>query len=43
MPSDVDYRSVHADVRAFTEAGLLDATEDGVRVDDDAIETGIAV
>jgi predicted transcriptional regulator len=38
-----DYRNVHADVRALTEVGLLDATDDGVRVDYDAIETEIAV
>ncbi|MPZ19993.1 MAG: hypothetical protein GEV06_19065 [Luteitalea sp.] len=38
-----DYRNVHADVQALTGAGLLDATDRGVRVDYDAIETKIAV
>ncbi len=38
-----DYSNVHADVQALTAAGLLDATEGGVRVDYDAIETRIAI
>ena len=38
-----DYRSVHADVEALTAAGLLDATEDGLRAEYDAIETQIAI
>ncbi|MBI4185264.1 MAG: hypothetical protein HY521_14830 [Proteobacteria bacterium] len=38
-----DYRNVHADVRALTAAGLLDATDGGLRADYDAIETKIAI
>jgi predicted transcriptional regulator len=38
-----DYSNVHADVQALTEAGLLDATDGGVRADYDAIETTIAI
>jgi predicted transcriptional regulator len=38
-----DYRSVHADVEALTAAGLLDATEGGLRANYDAIETCIAL
>jgi len=38
-----NYSNVHADVQALTAAGLLDATEGGVRADYDAIETKIAI
>lgn len=38
-----DYSNVHADVRALTAAGLLDATDGGLRADYDAIETKIAI
>ncbi len=38
-----DYSNVHADVQALTGAGLLDATDGGVRADYDAIETKIAI
>jgi predicted transcriptional regulator len=38
-----DYSNVHADVQALTAAGLLDATEAGLRADYDAIETKIAI
>jgi predicted transcriptional regulator len=38
-----DYSNVHADVQALTQAGLLDATDGGVRADYDAIETKIAI
>jgi predicted transcriptional regulator len=38
-----DYSNVHADVRALADAGLLDATDGGVRADYDAIETKIAI
>jgi predicted transcriptional regulator len=38
-----DYSNVHADVRALSAAGLLDATAKGVRADYDAIETKIAI
>ena len=38
-----DYSNVHADVRALVEAGLLDASEGGLRADYDAIETKIAI
>jgi predicted transcriptional regulator len=38
-----DYSNVHADVQALTAAGLLDATNGGVRADYDAIETKIAI
>jgi predicted transcriptional regulator len=38
-----DYSNVHADVQALTAAGLLDASEDGLQADYDAIETKIAI
>ena len=38
-----DYSNVHANVQALTAAGLLDATDGGVRADYDAIETKIAI
>lgn len=38
-----DYSNVHADVQALKSAGLLDATEGGVKADYDAIETRIAI
>jgi predicted transcriptional regulator len=38
-----DYSNVYADVQALTAAGLLDATEAGLRADYDAIETKIAI
>ena len=38
-----DYSNVHADVQALTAAGLLEATDGGVRADYDAIETKIAI
>jgi predicted transcriptional regulator len=38
-----DYSNVHADVQALTAAGLLDATENGMRADYNAIETKIAI
>jgi len=38
-----DYSNVHADVQALMAAGLLDATDGGVRADYDAIETKIAI
>lgn len=38
-----DYSNVHADVQALTAAGLLEATDDGLRADYDAIETKIAI
>jgi len=38
-----DYSNVHADVQALMAAGLLDATEDGISADYDAIETRIAI
>ena len=38
-----DYRNVHADVQALTAAGLLEATDSGIRADYDAIETKIAI
>jgi predicted transcriptional regulator len=38
-----DYSNVHADVQALTSAGLLDATDEGVRADYDVIETKIAI
>ena len=38
-----DYSNVHAGVQALTAAGLLDATDGGVRADYDAIETKIAI
>ncbi len=38
-----DYSNVHADVQALAAAGLLDASDGGVRADYDAIETKIAI
>lgn len=38
-----DYSNVHADVQALTAAGLLDATDGGVRADYDVIDTKIAI
>ena len=38
-----DYSNAHADVQALTAAGLLDAGENGLRADYDAIETKIAI
>jgi predicted transcriptional regulator len=38
-----DYSNVHADVQALTAAGLLDATDGGIRADYDTIETKIAI
>lgn len=38
-----DYANVHADVQALAAAGLLDATETGLRADYDTIETKIAI
>jgi predicted transcriptional regulator len=38
-----DYSNVHADVQALTAAGLVDATDDGLHADYDAIETKIAI
>jgi predicted transcriptional regulator len=38
-----DYSNVHADVQALMAAGLLDATDSGVRADYDTIETKIAI
>ena len=38
-----DYSNVHADVQALLAAGLLDATDGGMRADYDAIETKIAL
>jgi len=38
-----DYSNVHSDVQALSAAGLLDATDGGVRADYDAIETKIAI
>lgn len=38
-----DYSNVHTDVQALIAAGLLDATDGGVRADYDAIETRIAI
>jgi predicted transcriptional regulator len=38
-----DYSNVHADVQALTSAGLLDATNDGLQADYDAIQTKIAI
>jgi predicted transcriptional regulator len=40
---DRDYDAVQADVQALSAAGLLDANDDGVRADYDAIETKIAI
>ena len=38
-----DYSNVHADVQALVAAGLLDATDGGLRADYEAIETRIAI
>ena len=38
-----DYSNVHTDVRALTDAGLLNTTVDGVHADYDVIETRIAI
>ncbi|MGI8840733.1 MAG: hypothetical protein ACR2F8_08150 [Caulobacteraceae bacterium] len=38
-----DYSNVHADVRALTSAGLLEAGAGGLRADYDEIETRIAI
>jgi predicted transcriptional regulator len=38
-----DYSNVRADVQALTVAGLLGATDGGVRADYDVIETKIAI
>jgi len=38
-----DYSNVHADVQALTAAGLLEATDGGIRADYDALETRIAI
>jgi predicted transcriptional regulator len=38
-----DYSNVHADVQALVTAGLLDASDGGLRADYDAIETKIAI
>jgi predicted transcriptional regulator len=38
-----NYSNVHADAQALTAAGLLDATDGGVRADYDVIETKIAI
>jgi predicted transcriptional regulator len=38
-----DYSNVHADVQALAAAGLLEAGENGLRADYDAIETKIAI
>jgi predicted transcriptional regulator len=38
-----DYSNVHADVQALAAAGLLDATDGGIRADYDVIETKIAI
>jgi predicted transcriptional regulator len=38
-----DYSNVHSDVQALSAAGLLDATDGGVRADYDTIETKIAI
>ena len=38
-----DYSNVHADVQALTAAGLLEATDAGLRAEYDAIETRIAI
>jgi predicted transcriptional regulator len=38
-----DYSNVHADVQALSAAGLLEATNDGLHADYDAIETKIAI
>ena len=38
-----DYSNVHADVQALVAAGLLDASENGLHAEYDAIETKIAI
>jgi predicted transcriptional regulator len=38
-----DYSNVYTDVRALEEAGLLEASEKGIRADYDTIETTIAI
>jgi predicted transcriptional regulator len=38
-----DYSNVHADVQALLSAGLLDASDNRLRADYDAIETKIAI
>ena len=38
-----DYANVHADVKALKDAGLIDATDNQLRADYDAIETKIAI
>jgi predicted transcriptional regulator len=38
-----DYSNVYVDVQTLTAAGLLDATEGGLRADYDAIEAKIAI
>ncbi len=38
-----DYSNVHADVQVLVTAGLLDASDSGLRADYDAIETKIAI
>ncbi len=38
-----DYSNVHADVQALSAAGLIEATDDGLTADYDAIETKIAI
>src|SRR5436305_1602340 len=38
-----DYSNVHADVQALIASGLIEAGEDGLRADYDAIETKIAI
>jgi len=38
-----DYSNVHADVRALTSAGLLDAKDGSIRANYDAIEAKIAI
>ncbi|HWG03891.1 MAG TPA: hypothetical protein VG271_02655 [Beijerinckiaceae bacterium] len=38
-----DYSNVHADVQALMKAGLLDATDAGLRADYDAIETKVLI
>lgn len=38
-----DYSNVHADVQALAGAGLLKASNDGLRADYDTIETRIAI
>jgi predicted transcriptional regulator len=40
---DRDYSNVHADVQALVAAGLLDASDGGVRADYDIIDTKIAI